>query len=100
MRGLWNDGELGEIGSRWVYITPYKARDEGLAAAALHCGIQAAISMATGIPSQGIVLLKAQCWTTAAWSQGVRMVAPCVHRSPCSFPPQFVLGGQKGEQAS
>lgn len=47
---------------------PPRAGDGGLAAAALHCRIQAAISMATGIPSQEIDLLKAQykSWTTAA----------------------------------
>lgn len=94
--GCWDDGEL--------------CRDEGLESPPTPgmggwqqqpstAGIQAAISIATGIPSQGIDLLKAQCRSqpTAA-RRRVRIVGsvpPC--DSPPSFLPQFVLGGQAGQ---
>lgn len=47
-------------------------------------GIQAAVSIATGIPSQGIGLLKAQCrqsWTAAARRWGLGWWSLCRHEA-------------------
>lgn len=68
---------MGEQGSRWAYERlpnpKYGGGDAWQQQQPSTAGIQAAISIATGIPSQGIDLLKAQCrrnWLSAAKSWG------------------------------
>lgn len=78
-------------------------QDGGLAAPPSTAGIQAAISIATGIPSQGIDLLKAQCrrsWPAAAESWGYHDGVPASTRLTLLFPSVVCLGNRQENKAS